>query len=166
MTYKLIETIDVGSGSAASIEFTGIPQDGKAVEIKFSGRYDTYASSQIGINLNSDTTTSNYSYQLLRASNTTVSGQNSSNIYYGATINEGGDGANFFSSASLIFPNYASSQQKTWSMDGIRSNSTSAQTIHLVAYLWTGTSPITSIKLVDPSGTIAQYSTASLYIIS
>jgi len=166
MAMELVETIEVGSGGAASIEFTSIPDTGSHAVIKFAGRYSNLASSQIQITINGDTTTSNYTYQLLRGSSTTVSSQSSSNTTYGATMNENGDTANTYSNVELFFSNYASSQIKNWQMDGVRSQNAAAQTIHLVAYKWNNTDPITSIKFASTSGNLAQYSTASLYTIS
>ena len=165
MAMELIETIEVGAGGAASIEFTSIPQDGVDLLLMFSGRYSNYASSQIAIILNGDTTTSNYQYQLLRGSGTTASSQTSSSNTYGATMNENSQTANTFSNAQLYFANYTSSSAKSWSMDGVNETNATNGTKHMTALGWNGTSAITSIKF-DVGQTIAENSTASLYKIS
>lgn len=166
MGMQLVETIEVGSGGAASLEFTSIPDTGTDLVVKFSGRYSNLSSAQIQINLNGDTTTSNYTYQLLRGSSSTASAINSSNTTYGATMNEQSDTASCFSNVELYFPNYNSSLVKTWLMTGVRSQNSSSQTIHNVAYKWNNSNAITSIKLASSSGDLAQYSIASLYMIT
>ncbi len=63
---QLIETIEVGAGGAASIEFTSIPQDGVDLLLMVSARTDRNVGADVvGAQFNSDTTAGNYSVKAL-----------------------------------------------------------------------------------------------------
>jgi len=76
--------------------------------------------------------------------------------------------ASTFGNGTIYIPNYAGSTNKSVSIDSVGENSATASPQNLIAGLWANTSAITSIKLVKKgaSNLFAQYSTASLYIIT
>ena len=162
MAYKLIETIEVGAGGAASIEFTGIPQDGVDLQVVLSGR-STDGNNYFGLQFNDDTG-SNYNYKLLSGTGTAAS---SAAITSGSGLRiYSGDSdytANTFGNSSAYISNYTSNSAKSYSTDAVNENNSSAGIQNLGAGSWTGTSAITSLKIY---GAIAQYSTASLYKIT
>ena len=70
--------------------------------------------------------------------------------------------ANTFGNGDIYITNYASSNTKTVSIDGVTENNATGSFAILSTGSWT-TTAITSIKLESDGGTIAQYSTAYLY---
>jgi hypothetical protein len=166
MGYQLIEHIEVGAGGVASIEFTGIPQDGVDLVLLTSTRMNGANRYRITFNSNS---TNVYSDIRLYGNGTDgysegLSGQTAA---FGSYSNNSGTTANTFTSTSLVFANYTSSNPKSFSGEGAYENN---DTFGLIA-LSTGTTSvlaaIASMKLIpDASATFEQYSTASLYKIT
>ena len=163
----LVSTVTVGSGGAASIEFTGISASGKDLLILLSPRK---TGSGIGggyVVFNSDTG-SNYSTRYLRGSGAAASSATSSatGLYIDRAIPGTDYTASTFGNIAVYVSNYTSSSAKSASLDSVSENNavTSYQTI--AAARWTGTSAITSITLNISAGNYAQDTTASLYIIS
>jgi hypothetical protein len=162
----LIDKVTVGSGGAASIEFTGIPQTYTDLVIKISTR-STAASvlGYVNIRFNSDTG-NNYSYKAVGGTGSITFNNNSAGGSSIFTVTDGANAtANTFGNAEIYIPNYTSSNQKSVSIDGVGENNVTEAYTQLVAGLWTGTSAITSIQLSDifGPGNFVQYSTAYLY---
>ena len=165
-TYEAIATVTVGSGGAASIDFTSIPATFTDLAIKLSARsnysnVNDYASFTINGN------TASLSNRFLYATGTTV-GSGS----YGSPANKiqgtiGGATAtsSTFGSFEMYIPNYAGSSNKSISVDSVtENNATNQGEFWLSAGLWANTSAITSINIAPYYGTLfAQYSTATLY---
>ena len=168
MGYQLIETIEVGSGGAASIEFTGIPQDGVDLAILLSGRTD-YAG--IGFPLyttiNSDTT-STYVARYIRGDGSSVVSQTTStNIgIYSGFIASATSTSNSFENLSFYIPNYSGNAQKSFSVDTVGENNATTAYQNIIAGLWPQTSAITTITMTPLSSNFVQHSTASLYKIT
>jgi hypothetical protein len=166
MAMELVETIEVGSGGAASIEFTSIPQTGVHLLLVVSARSD--GGNSIGYaQFNSDTG-SNYSYQYLYGDGSSVSAASTSSQteIYGFANNWSSTTASTFGNSSLYISNYTSSTAKSVSFDGSMENNATVNRNYLAAQRYSGTSPISSIQLTLPTNNFVQYSTASLYIIS
>ena len=73
MAYELIETIEVGAGGAASIEFTSIPQDGVDLVLVLSTRMDRATDwYSLYARINDDSTTA-YSRKALSGDGSVVS---------------------------------------------------------------------------------------------
>ena len=169
MAYELIETIEVGAGGAASIEFTSIPQDGVDLAILLSGRTDgANVTSSIFMQLNSDTA-NNYAYIILRgtgssASSTSDSPYNAIRVCYFPGANST---SNTFGNATIYLPNYTSSTSKSIASDSVQENNATASYQNITAGSYSNSTGITSVKLYPASGfgNWAQYSTASLYKI-
>ena len=158
MAYELIETIEVGAGGAASIEFTGIPQDGVDLLALVSVRS---TSTQIQINLNGSA--SGFAgIRLFGNGSTVTSGAETVEI---GNWSYTSDTANTFGNASIYIPNYTSSQNKSISTDSVREhNATSANQV-LNAATWANTAAITSLWLGRVGQTIQEHSSVSLYKI-
>ena len=167
MAYELIETIEVGAGGAASIEFTSIPQDGVDLAIKLSSRVaGTFGLTFkfLTLTFNSDSTGPNYVNRNLRGNGSSTTSQVTSFDGVGATVSSSAT-SNTFGSAGIFISNYSSSLNKSYSLDAIsESNSTEA-----LQSIWAGSystsSPITSIQIGSSGDSFVQYSTASLYKI-
>lgn len=172
-TYKLIETVTVGSGGASSIAFTSIPQTFTDLRLVLSTRdNDTPTDSYLNINFNSDIG-ANYSSRVLSGTgagtgSASFSAQNNGYLYQG---NSNGATASTFSNIEVCIPNYAGSTSKSFSNDGVAESNTAVSTgsrfLGISAGLWSGTSAISTIS-VSPGfgGLFLQYSSASLYGIS
>ena len=163
-TMTLISSVTVGSGGAASIDFTSIPSTYTDLcvlgSIRLSGNGST------GLRINSDTG-NNYQLKNLRGTGSSAlsGGGTLSDIPF--TVCQATDTANTFGNFSIYIPNYAGSTQKSISVDAVSENNATAATASLSAGLWTGTSAITALSLSydhsGPSATVLQYSTAYLY---
>lgn len=168
MGMQLVETITVGSGGAASIEFTSIPQDGVDLVLVVSARIDFSGNTRpIYVTINNDNSTT-YQNRFLRGSG---SAADSSNIPTTLGIGLGGGNAatstaNTFSSHELTFANYAGSAQKATSLNVVTENNATAAEQAIWAGLWPQTAAITLLKLTPLTSNFVQYSTASLYKIT
>jgi hypothetical protein len=161
-TMILIASSTVGSGGAASIDFTSIPQTYTDLKLVYSIR-GTAASNYIGTNisLNGTSTSVNWLRKQLEggdgAANSYSLTSSSAGYFPGASMT-----ASTFGSAELYFPNYTNSNYKSISLDSVgEGNSSTSVYQDLIAELWSNTAAITSIS-IGP-GTFAQYSTAYLY---
>jgi len=165
-TYTLISSVTVGSGGAASMEFTSIPADYTDLSIVLSGRSNTVRSSDghyVFIEFNGST--SNLSSRFLYNFNGTVySGTNGSEIF---NWNVPSDyTSSTFSNVSFYIPNYTSSSNKSVSSDSVTENNSTNYLSGFTAGLWSNSAAITSIKLYPKFANFVQYSTAYLYGIS
>ena len=160
-TFTLIASTTVGSGGASSIDFTSIPATYTDLVLKFSGRFPDNGV-WAGIKFNGST--SSFSAKIIQANGSSVS----SSSYTDATTifltDRNTDTSNTFSNGELYIPNYAGSNNKSFSIDTINENNGSVAYSQLSAYLWANTAAITSITLYpQSSATFVQYSTAYLY---
>lgn len=166
MSMELIETIEVGAGGAASIEFTSIPQDGVDLLLMVSVTVDTlYQRRQLLLHFNGETSGTNYSQITLEGSGSGVLSfaDTSQNRIVFRTSSET---SNTFNSSGLFISNYASSNAKSISIDSVTENNATRAHQEITAAKWANTSAITSIAISDSSLDFAQYSTASLFKIS
>jgi hypothetical protein len=163
-TYKLIETVTVGSGGAASIEFTSIPQTYTDLQVLFSlrGVNDTVVAY---VRFNGVTT--NLSSRLLLGSGSAAASiADASNIKMQGAVNAPSYTASVFANSSLYIHNYAGTTNKSMSIDYVSENNATADWIGFTAGLWSNSSAITQITLLSSSGNLVQYSSASLYGIN
>jgi hypothetical protein len=164
-TFTLISTVTVGSGGAASIDFTSIPATYTDLCLKISVRTAYVAvDNNFAIRFNSATT--NYSLRGLYGTGSAAgsfarSSPDRMDIGYadGSTAT-----ASTFANIEVYIPNYAGANYKSASSDGVAESNASAVDMGMFAVLWSNTAAITDIKLIDyNSSTISQYSSASLY---
>ena len=159
-SYESIETITVGSGGAANVEFTSIPSTFEHLQIRGIGRINS--GSQIGyFQVNADTTATNYYVHALEGDGSTA---------YAYAVNTYPRYTSLTSSASQfgtgiidILDYKNTNKYKTFrALGGLDSNGTG--TITLYSGLWKNTNAITSIKLIPNSGaSFTQYTSYALY---
>ena len=164
-TYTLIASSTVGSGGAATIDFSSIPATYTDLILKISGRQG--AENAFDITFNG----TNTSYAVIR-----VDGDGStaaSGTAGGATtairaigIASSGTTANTFGNSEIYIPNYAGSTNKSVSIDGVNEDNTSSVYMNIAAGIRSNTAAINQITITPRAGSIAQYSTAYLYGIS
>ena len=161
-TYVKIATVTVGSGGAASMDFTSIPSTYTDLCLKICGREATGTSLIFTMRINAST--ANQTTREVRGSGSAASsGTNTI-----ATIDQNGSGttASTFGNAEVYLPNYSGSTNKSYSIDSVSENNGTAAYMRLSAGLWSQTAAINQLTLYASSGNIAEYSTATLYGIS
>lgn len=165
MTFKLIQTVTV-SGSALSVDFTNIPQDGTDLLITVSGKQAGANSSDIKFNNSSTGYSSSY---VLGNGASAFSGTITQYGWVGE-LSYGTDPARTFSNNSIYIPNYSEIGQKNSFIESTRiTSSSNTGGLYIISTSWSGTDAITSIKLAFQSATTQTFvnnSTVSLYKIT
>lgn len=164
-TYTLIASSTVGSGGAANIEFTSIPNTYTDLLIKYSLRTTDTVSVYTDINVQLNSTNSSGGKVLYAISGTTV-GSYSPNAAQSFFAMADGDTAtaSTFGNGEIYIPNYLSSNNKSLSGDSVIENNGTNNGINLAAGLYSVTSAVTSFKLTPAASlSFKQYSTAYLY---
>jgi hypothetical protein len=165
-TYKLIQSVTVGAGGTASINFSSIPSTYTDLCIKFSGKTNVAAAESDGFafRFNGDTG-ANYSRRSVFGTGTVASsGSNVGlNFGYSGPLN-GTSATNIFSSIDMYIPNYLNSNFKSLNVDNVNEANQAGINAFLTGAIWLNTAAITSISLFDYAGNnLTQYSTANLY---
>ncbi len=158
-TYKAIATVTVGSGGAANIEFTSIPATYTDLAVLCSLRSArTNGGADVVIRFNNSST--GFTNRRLLGTGSSVGSDTSewtngdSDSYTAST----------FSNAQFYIPNYASSNNKSWSVEHVLENNATEAYATLACGLWSNSSAITSIKIYDATNNNwKQYTTATLY---
>ena len=162
-TFTKIASVTVGSGGAATMSFTSIPQTYTDLYLTISGRSAAAVfNSDIFANINGQTTAHNW--KIIIGTGTSVASQ-------GSTADNGRVGimpsatatGNTFSNTAVYYPNYTGSTQKSYSSDSVMENNGTGAYSELVAGINTNTTAISSITVASGNGNFVQYSTATLY---
>lgn len=170
LNMRAIQTVTVGAGGAASIDFTSIPQTYTDLVIVYSLRTaqaGTYVDG-LGVRFNGDSG-NNYPFTQLFGTGSSGTGTSGGTVsfIYGRPINGSTSTANTFGNGQIYIPNYTSSNSKSVSVDSVTEGNTTGSDQGFVAHRWTGTAAITSISMFDFNGSnLVQYSSATLYGIS
>ena len=164
-TMNLIARQTVGSGGAASVTFSNIPQTFTDLKIVISARGTTAATEQ-SIKILPNGSSSNATFIQLQGYGTgTYSGTGS--YWYAGEMSAASGTSNTFGSTDIYIPNYTSSNYKSANNDTAQENNSSGSArLNLNATLWSSTSAITSIVIQPAADNFAQYSTFYLYGIS
>jgi hypothetical protein len=166
-TYTLIQSVTVGSGGAASIEFGSIPQTYTDLKVVCSTRLDLVAStSSLGVFLN--TAASDTSYRWARGNGSVTSSGSGSGQqdFYVSEVPATNATASVFGNTEIYIPNYTGSQQKSMSADSVSENNGTTAFAYFSAGLCTKTAAITTVTVrgfAGSSGNLVQYSSVSLY---
>jgi hypothetical protein len=155
----LVSTVTVGAGGAASITFSGIPQNATDILIKAS-LYNVSGNNNVNFAFNGSSTS--FSSRSLYGTGASVASTSRTDNVFGGVAN----GNSNFSSAGIYIPNYAGSTVKTFSIETVFEDNATIAFQWLHAGLWSSTAAITSITFSPVSNVIAQYSSASLYLIT
>lgn len=162
-SYKLIEAKTLGS-AVSSVTFNSIGStytdlnvlcsirgstDGDSIYVQFNGNTSSYSVRQI--------------YGNGTSANSNTPGQtNYGTIGYTTTVT-----ASTFGNLSVYVPNYAGSNNKSYSADSVQeANLTSTVYCNLVAGLWSNSAAITSLTIGCGTGNLETNSTFYLYGIS
>ena len=167
-TYIAIATTTVGSGGAASIDFTSIPQTYTDLCILVSARTNRASVSDVlFLQCNSDSNSANYSSKSLFGTGSSAGSAIPSSSTKGVSISYlNGDTsvASSFANILIYIPNYTSSNYKSLSSDSVMEDNVTLAYSALRAGLWSSSSAISSITLQPSIGpNFTQYTTATLY---
>ena len=160
-TFELISSVTVGAGGAASIDFTSIPATYTDLVLELSGR-STASGTYNGVALTLNGSTSGFSGKELYGTGSAAGAGNpgtANNIGY---VDGSSATASTFANCSWYIPNYAGSNYKSMSGDGVVENNATSALAWLTATLWSNSAAITSISIATTTA-FAQYSTAYLY---
>jgi hypothetical protein len=156
---KAIQTVTVGAGGAASIDFTNIPQTYTDLHLLVSLREESSTSAVAFIKFNN--ATANRSERYIQGNGSSATSGTTSVLQF--IVCQPSDTASTFGNASIYIPNYTSSNFKSVSSDSVSENNATSAFSRLVAGLWADTSAINQITITTDTGDVAQYSTATLY---
>jgi hypothetical protein len=159
--------VTVGSGGAASIEFTSIPSTYTDLVIKASIRANSADGSapelSTLIKVNGSTAGS---HRFIYGTGSGAFSSNNGSVIWTYT-NGSTTTANTFGNLEIYIPNYAGTTAfKSYSVDAAVENNATAGSLTLDAGLVSNNAAITSFGLVANSGSFVQYSTAYLYGVS
>ena len=168
MSMTVIEHIEVGSGGAANIEFTAIPQTYTDLYLVVSARCEADPSGvnqNIGVVFNGSA--ANRTNRELYGTGS-VAGSSSLTVLRLGYASSQYATSNTFGNAHGYIPNYTSSNAKSISGDGVAEGNTTGMFMAIEAGLWNDTAAITSITVVAADGAkdFLQYSSATLYGIT
>ncbi len=158
-TFIKIASTTVGSGGAASIDFSSIPATYTDLVIKLSARSNRAEVDDVFI-IKPNNSSSNLTYRFIRGNGTGATSGTSGNLYIpGANAT-----ASTFSNNEIYIPNYAGSTNKSMSVETTAENNATEAYMGLMAVLWSDTTAINQVVLAPVHGTLfVQYSTATLY---
>jgi hypothetical protein len=164
-TFIKISTITVGSGGAASIDFTSIPATYTDLKVVVSGRTDR-ASTYDFYKMKFNSSATGYTERSLNGNGSAAASETNNATTYGFnySIVAASSTASVFANTEIYIPNYASANYKSYSTDSVAEDNATAAYAAFTAGLWSNTAAITSISLESAnSATIVQYSSATLY---
>jgi hypothetical protein len=172
VTYRKIASVTVGSGGAASIDFTSIPATYTDLLIKISARTSNADGFTGDLSLRFNNNSSSvYSFRHLFAATSTPASGNGSALDYQRIPSAIGSSltANTFNNLEIYIPNYTSGNNKPISADGSASSNSTADFTYqsmFLAGLWANVAAIDRVTLFGGNaGTLnfLQHSTATLY---
>jgi hypothetical protein len=163
-TYTLIDKSILGANQN-SVSFSSIPSTYTDLLVKFSVRTGrSNIAEQTNIRFNDD---GDGSYSVIK-----LAGDGGSAFTEGGTYSYGyvsfspgsSSTSNTFGNAELYIPNYLSSNNKSYSVDGVMENNASTAYAGLFAGLWAKTAAINKISFYNAQGNdFLQYSSFYLY---
>jgi hypothetical protein len=164
-SFDSIQTVTVGAGGQSSVSFTSIPSTYKHLQVRYLSK-NVASASYFETRLNSDASTSNYTWHYLQGSGSAASaGAATTGTFPGAVINyAAGAGANIYSVGVIDFLDYTDTNKyKTIrSLSGFDANGSGF--VSLTSSLWLNTAAITGISFQYNGGTnVEQYSSFALY---
>lgn len=160
-TFVKIATATVGSGGAATINFSSIPQTYTDLVVKISARNnETDNGASLRVYFNGDTANTNV--KELRAISSTPASYTITYAQAGYVAADQTE-SNVFGTATVYIPNYTSSNYKSFSGEIILPSNVEFYSV-LSSRLWSSTSAINQVTIANSlSWTWAQHTTATLY---
>ena len=164
-TYTLIASSTVGSGGAATIDFTSIPATYTDLLILCSFRNDR-AATEDAVKMSLNGSTSNFSTRSLSGSGSAAASDTNLVTAFGGMSVSATATASTFSNNIVYIPNYTSSTAKSYLADAVCETNGTTAFMYYIAGLWNPSTQaaITSISFTPNLATnFVQHSTAYLY---
>lgn len=164
-TYTLISSSTAGAGGVASFTFTSIPSTYKDLILKLSVRSNR-ATVQDTFKVTFNSIAADYSFKRVYGEGTnTASDGSTGDTSLTAGYSAGNSAtASIFGNVELLISNYAGSNSKAVSIDGVGENNSTSAYAGLFASLLANSAAISSITIEGgTSATLLQYSSAYLY---
>lgn len=161
--YESIQTITVGSGGQAAIDFTSIPQTYKHLQIR--GLIKAASGVELHVQINGDTA-ANYSGHLLDANGSTTAANggtynaNYIRMFYTTGMPTTGS---VFGAIILDILDYTNTNKRKTIKTFYGADENSSGEIGLSGGAWHSTSAITQVTFNTTSSTFSQYSQLALY---
>jgi hypothetical protein len=159
-TFTLIASSTVGSGGAASIDFSSIASTYTDLVIKYSLR-NSIDESWASLKLNNSS--ANFSQKWLQGNGSSAASGSNSNGTYMVLSNPSTTTASTFTNGEIYFTNYTASSNKSFGSDFVTENNATLGYVEISANLWSNTAAINQITITALTGSFVQYSTAYLY---
>jgi hypothetical protein len=161
-TFVKITSVTVGAGGTSSISFSSIPSTYTDLCLKVSLRNGTVNNDDsLSISYNGSSTS--FTSKWLQGSGAGAYSGSRSDYFQLFIVDQNNYTANTFSNAEIYIPNYAGSNNKSFSTDAVTETNATSANMGLTAALWSNTAAINAITLTIGAGLFAQYSTATLY---
>jgi hypothetical protein len=161
-TFIKIATVTVGSGGAASIDFSSIPSTYTDLVVYLSLRDET-TNGFPGVTMEINGLTTNRTWRRLRGDGSAATSTNGTDGEVN-TMPGADKTASSFGNIQVYLPNYSGSSNKSFSVDGVTETNATASNAILTAGLWSDTPVINQLTFKSASATdFNQYSTATLY---
>lgn len=157
---ELIQTTTVDAGGASSITFSSIPQTYTDLVLVLSGRTNWGSTIDSFALLINSVSSAGRRLEGTGSSSTSASSASFQMLGY---LDGSGATSNVFSSAVIHIPNYTRAAAKAWFSDSVTENNSTASYSTLVSGYCTDTSAVTTLSISNGSGSMVQYTTASLY---
>lgn len=163
-TFVKIASVTVGAGGASTMALTSIPATYTDLMVMLSIR-GTVTTPDVGYAMQINGVTTDRTYRQLFANGATAgSGSGALTSPVIGTMQGSQATASIFNNASIYIPNYAGSNNKSFSVDNVTENNGTTAYMNMFACLWANSSAITSLTFYMPDSTdFVQYSTATLY---
>ena len=165
-SFESIATSTVGSGGVSSVTFSSIPATFTHLQVRAiaRGTYNLNASSSLNMQLNGNSTITDYSTHLMDGNGSSASAYGAADDYpQGATSNATA-GANIFGVAIFDILDYTNTNKyKVIRILSGNDNNGSGTIRFSSGAFYANTNAITSITLTSGGGNIAEYSTFALY---
>jgi hypothetical protein len=165
INFSKIQTITVGSGGAANIEFTSIPQTFNDLKILVSGR-GTSVDTDFFATFNGSSA-AQYNYVQMYgyvSGNGADRGSSQTSLNVGVTSGASSSSASAFSANEINILNYSlSTQFKAVGSLNVTENNGTVAYLNMKQGQWSNNSAITSLSLACSNGNWAQYTKVTLY---
>jgi hypothetical protein len=166
-TYVKINSVTVGGGGAANIDFASIPSTYTDLLLVMSARVTSTGGDSI-MTLNNITATAGYTNRPLFGDGSATGSFTTApdaRYFLAGWYTPSGATANTFSNTQIYISNYTAAINKSISIESVTENNTTSVVTSLVTGLFSNTAAINRITL-SSIGNFTQYSTATLYGIS
>jgi hypothetical protein len=166
MFQTLIASSTVGSGGAASVTFSSIPQTYTDLVIVLSARHNTTGADNVIAQLNG--TTTGYTFRYLGSDGTSVQNYTQASLGFSSGMPFGNIGGTSYTTSTfnnlmLLLPNYTGAQAKIGLGDGVFENNSTVAYMSLLASASTVTAAVTSIVVKPANYSFVEFTTAYLY---